>query len=284
MSTSPQVWFVTGASSGFGRAITDHVLRQGNKVIATLRKPEVISDLVERYTPEQLLVLKLDVTKPSEVVDAFARAREVFGRIDVVFNNAGYAVVGELEGTRNDVARGLFETNFWGAVNVSLEAIKFFREVNQPQGGRLLQISSMVGLTAAPGIGFYSATKFALEGFTESLVQELDPKWNIKVSIVAPGPFKTKGVLESATVEPVHPAYTDETLGSAQQRQWFDSKTADGDSEKAAIVLEKLAHLDNPPLRFPIHKVSITLARQKAERVQNETDAYESWSEGVYFE
>ncbi|KAH7884706.1 hypothetical protein F5I97DRAFT_1929545 [Phlebopus sp. FC_14] len=267
MTTLPQVWFITGASSGFGRAMTELLLKKGVKVVATLRKPEVINDLVQQYTSEQLLVVKLDVTQPPQVADAFAKAKEAFGRIDVVFNNA--------------VARSLFETNFWGALNVSTEAVKFFRDVNQPQGGRLLQVSSAVGIVGAAGIGFYCASKFALEGLSESLALELDPKWNIKITIVAPGPFHTDA-LSNVSAEPVHPAYTDESLGSAQQRLFVSKNEQDGDSRKAVAVLEKLSHLENPPLRFSIHKLSIYVARIKGERVQKEADEYEAWSEDVY--
>ncbi|KAH7920232.1 NAD(P)-binding protein [Leucogyrophana mollusca] len=265
-SSSPKVWFITGASSGFGRAMTQLLLEKGDKVVATLRRPEVISDLRAKFSSDRLLIIKLDVTKPNEIQGAFLKAKEAFGRIDVVFNNAGFSAVAEVEGTSSEVARALFETNFWGAVNVTTEAVKFFREVNKPVGGRLLQMSSMVGLTAAPGLGYYSATKFALEAISESLAQELDPKWNIKASI-----------------EPAHPAYADQSLPAQQQRKWFSSNEIDGDISKAVVVMEKLAHLDEPPVRIPLHRLSILLARRKAERVQKETDEYELWSEDVYF-
>lgn len=104
-----------------------------------------------------MLVVKLDVTKPAEIAAAFERAREVFGRIDVVLNNAGYGSLGEIEAQPDDVARGVFEVNFWGAANVSREAVKFFREANKPQGGRLIQITSMAGILGNPGIGYYTA-------------------------------------------------------------------------------------------------------------------------------
>lgn len=135
--------------------MVEYVLSKGDIAVATLRKPEVLNELKAKYAVSKLLVLKLDVTKPNDIVDAFNKAKEVFGRIDVVFNNAGYSVVGEIEGTPEEVARGLFDVTFWGADRVSREAIKFFREVNTPKiGGRLLNTSSMVGLNAFPGIGY----------------------------------------------------------------------------------------------------------------------------------
>ena len=173
MSSETKVWFgeglvikwtilsahqnsVTGCSSGFGLCITEHALQRGDKVVATLRKPEVLSDLAAKY-PESLLVLRLDVTKPVEVTTAFTASREKFGRIDVVVNNAGFGVVAEVEGTTDSSARGVFEVNFWGASHVSREAVRFFREENKPRGGRLLQVSSTAGIRSPAGVVYYCA-------------------------------------------------------------------------------------------------------------------------------
>lgn len=139
--------------------MTELVLAKGDIAVATLRKPEVISDLSSKYTSKQLLVLKLDVSKPAEVVAAFDAAVKAFGRIDVVFNNAGYSVLGEVEAASEQIARGVFDVNFFGAVNVSKEAVRIFRDVNRPQGGRLIQMSSGVVYYEAGAIAFYAATK-----------------------------------------------------------------------------------------------------------------------------
>ncbi|KAH7884668.1 hypothetical protein F5I97DRAFT_2038995 [Phlebopus sp. FC_14] len=226
---APQVWFITGASSGFGRYMTELLLKKRDKVVVTLRKPEVIYDLVQQYTSEQLLVMGVDVTQSSQVADAFDKAKQKYG----------------------EVARSLFETNFWGPVTVSTEADKFFRDVNQPQGGRLLQISSLAAIANLP--------------------------WKGSITIVAPGTFRTD-VLDKNNVEPLHPAYT----ASARQRLYFAKNEIDGDGRKAVAVMEKLTHLENPPLRFPIHKGSIAFSRLKAGRIQKEADEYEGWSEDVY--
>ncbi len=152
---------VTGASSGFGRSMVEYVLRKGDIAVATLRKPEVLTDLKTKYPSTHLLVLRLDVTIPQEITDAFEKTREVFGRIDVVFNNAGYPLIGEVEGTPEDAARSLFEVTFWGADRVGREAIKLFREINKPgMGGRLLNVTSSIGFNAGPGLGYYSASKY----------------------------------------------------------------------------------------------------------------------------
>ena len=149
---------MTGASSGLGRAVVEHVLEQGDSVVATLRKPQDVSDLMLKYPEDQLFVVKLDVVVPSDITAAFAKAIEKFSRVDVVYNNAGYASIGEVEGTPDGMARDMFEVNFWGSTNVAREAVRVFRDVNAPRGGRLLQVSSMVGLQPIVGLGFYSAT------------------------------------------------------------------------------------------------------------------------------
>lgn len=133
---------VTGASSGFGREMTELVLKKGNIAVATARKPET-----------------LDVSKSQEIKEVFVQISETFGRLDVVFNNAGYAFLGEVEATPEDAARAMSDTNFWGATNISREAVKFSREMNKPIGGRLVVNSSEAGFHAMPGLGFYSSSK-----------------------------------------------------------------------------------------------------------------------------
>ena len=152
---------VTGASTGFGRSIAELVLRKGEIAIATARRPETLSSLTAQYPSNRLLAIRLDVTQPQDIAAAFAQAKDTFGRIDVVVNNAAIAVMGEVEAHDSDEGpvRALFETNFWGAAKVTSEAVRFFREVNDPIGGRLLQISSITGLIGGPGLGYYSASK-----------------------------------------------------------------------------------------------------------------------------
>ena len=150
---------VTGASSGFGRTMTEIVLKNGDIAVATLRTPAALDPLVALYPATQLLVLQLDVNDHDAVVHAFARAQEAFGRIDVVFNNAGRGLVGDMEITPHEAARALFDVNFWSAAAVTREAIRVFREVNQPRGGRLLQMSSVTGIAGTPCASFYSASK-----------------------------------------------------------------------------------------------------------------------------
>lgn len=150
---------VTGTSSGIGRTTTEYLLKQGDIVVATLRKPEVLAELQRQYPADKLLVLKLDVSKPEDVSNAFVKAKEAFGRIDVVFNNAGYGILAEVEAGDEGVARSMFDTNFWGAITVSKEAVKFFRDINEPSGGRLIVNSSYAAMQSNALFSFYSASK-----------------------------------------------------------------------------------------------------------------------------
>ncbi|KAI6044751.1 hypothetical protein EDC04DRAFT_2889430 [Pisolithus marmoratus] len=282
MISVPKVWFITGCSSGFGLATTELALQKGDKVVATLRKPPVLADLAAKY-PETLLLLKLDVTQPEEVKSAFAVAHERFGRIDVVLSNAGYGIVSEIEGTSEKNARGIFETNFWGASYVCREAVKFFREENQPAGGRLIQVSSVSGVVSFPGSAWYCASKFAIEALAEALATEVSPKWNIKVTIVEPGPFRTNCPTTNMVTEPVHPAYNDPALPCMQFRDMMSNTDAKftGDPIKFAEAIYKLVYLEDPPLRLPLHHLAVEAIRGKGRHLIDTTDTWASWSEDV---
>ncbi|KAH7924106.1 NAD(P)-binding protein [Leucogyrophana mollusca] len=284
--SSPKVWLITGASTGFGRSVTEFALQQGDIAVATLRKPDVLSDLVDRYPRDRLLVVKLDVTKQADIDAAFAQAKSVFGRVDFVLNNAGFGIVAEIEGTRDKTARDVFEVNFWGAANVSREAVRFFREENSPAGGRLLQMSSLSGIESTPGVGYYCASKFALEGLSEGLSRELDPSWNIKIIILEPGPFRTNAPVENAVIEPLHPAYRNPSLPTAAWRNVFPNVKPyfNGDPDKFAAAVYRVAYLEDPPLRLPIHEASLASLRKKGRELLAAADKYESWSEGVIFQ
>lgn len=138
--------------------MTELVLSRGEIVVATLRNPDVLADLKIKFPATRLLVLKVDVSVPADITAAFAEVKNTFGRLDVVFNNAGYPIVSEVEAEQAAEARALFDVNFWGAVKVSTEAVKFFRDVNKPMGGRLLTVSALVGMCGHPGMGYYSAS------------------------------------------------------------------------------------------------------------------------------
>ncbi|KAJ7058835.1 NAD(P)-binding protein [Mycena amicta] len=280
--TDTQFSTVIGASSGFGRATAETALRMNEKVVGVCRHPEDLNDLA-KANPESFIAVKCDVTKQEDVLAAFASAIEKFWRVDVVLNSAGTAMLAELEASPDDAARALFDVNFWGALTVSREAVRVFRDVNPGGvGGRLLNITSGVGFSGMPLCGIYAASKHAVEGFTESLAREVDPAWNIKISIIGPGGFKT-GMHNDRTLNfPAPPAYDKHGLPSRLVRQWFeDGSGIRGDPVAAAEAFFKFSLLDAPPMRWAVGKDAIDSARTKIKTVAEETDAYESWSEGL---
>ncbi|KZT04633.1 NAD(P)-binding protein [Laetiporus sulphureus 93-53] len=270
---------VTGASSGFGRHLTELVLQHGDIAIATLRTPSALADLATYYSPNKLLVLRLDVTKPHEISDAFARACSAFGRVDVVFNNAGYGVMSEVEGAPDDTVRAMFEVNFWGAVNVSREAVRIFREVNAPPGGRLLQVSSAGGIQGFSALGFYSASKFAIEGISEALAAELRPEWNIKVSIFELGAFRTNAGKNMVRTAP-HPAYIDPEKRLAIARAYLQvNPPMPSDTSKGTRAIYALAAMAEPPLHVPLGKDAVKVVKAKAETLAQCAEDCAPWSE-----
>ncbi|KAH9843762.1 uncharacterized protein C8Q71DRAFT_12792 [Rhodofomes roseus] len=272
-----KVWLITGSSTGFGRAMTEHVLASGDIAVATLRSPEVLAELASKYSKDRLLVLKLDVSKSQEIKDAFAAAVEKFGRIDVVYNNAAIPIFGEAEAVPEDTARAMFDVNLWGAINVSKEAVRVMREVNKPAGGHLLQVSSIAGFTAIPGMSYYCASKSGLIAFSEALSREVDPAWNIRVTIVEPGAFRTAGPTALVRVASL-PAY--ETVMAAPRKSIeVDVLSVMQDPAKGVEILYKIAALPDPPLFLPLGKDAIALAKAKYAQMVESTAAVTSWSD-----
>ncbi|KAI0775563.1 NAD-P-binding protein [Trametes elegans] len=277
----PRIWFITGASSGFGRLLTEIILEKGEIAIATSRRPNALDALTSKYPKERLLTPRVDVNNPAEIAAAFAQAQVAFGRIDIVVNNAAYGVLGEVESVREEDARAMFETNFWGAMHVTREAVRFFREVNGPSvGGRLLQVSSITGITGGPNLGFYSATKSALEGLTESLAAEIDPAWNIKITLIEPAGFSTGGQ-DKVSWGPPHPAYSNPELPGTKMRAGFAQYGGGLDARQGAEVLYRIAAVEDLPLHFPLGDRAILHTRKKAQALLADTEKTESWSAGI---
>ncbi|KAF5322445.1 hypothetical protein D9619_000101 [Psilocybe cf. subviscida] len=288
-----KVWFVTGSSSGIGRAVVEYALSQGSKVVATCRKPDDLSDLLKKYGPSQLLVVKLDVSNASEIVAAFQRALEVFSRVDVVYNNAAYAIFSEIEGTPDDVARKEFDVNFWGAVNVSREAVRVFRDVNSPPGGRLLQASSVASIKTNVGLGFYAATKSALENLSESLQLEVHPSWNIKVTVLQFGGVLTRVFDEgspSTLVVPPHPAYNNpDDVMYKLRTQWDGISKAPlqsmlSDPKKVAREVFDIAGNQSVGFRVLLGQDTLMVAKDKLKELQEIVEEGERFSADLKFD
>ncbi|KAG9220046.1 hypothetical protein CCMSSC00406_0007906 [Pleurotus cornucopiae] len=284
---APRVWLITGASSGFGRAMTDLVLREGETVVATARSPHTLDDLITTHSANQLLVLKCDVTIPEDILSAFRGAYDKFGRCDVVFNNAGCALVAEWENADQDeLAKNVFDVNFWGAARVSREAVRVFRDLNPAgEGGLLLTSGSLTGQLDSPGAAIYSASKHALDGLTAALAKEIDPKWNIKICIIEPSMFKTR-IFEKGglPVFPPHPAYENPDLPTQKLRRGVAALAGPfGDPRKGVERIYQLSKLERSeiPLRLPFGKPAVPGILKHYENVTQEIQKFESLSEGL---
>jgi NAD(P)-dependent dehydrogenase (short-subunit alcohol dehydrogenase family) len=265
-----KVWFITGTSSGFGRALAEEVLAKGERVVATARKPEVLRDLIEQY-PETARAVRLDVTNLEEVKSAIREAVREFGRIDVLVNNAGYALVGAIEEAGGEQIKRQFDTNVFGVLNVTREALPILRE---QQSGHIVNIGSVVGFTAFASFGYYSATKFALEGLSEALAAEVAPH-GIKTTIVEPGPFHTGYNSRGAL------AYGDNLLpevypSTEEMTKIFshNDSPAVGDPVKAVQVIIEAVEAENPPFRLPLGLPAFEGIEAKLERVKQEISVW----------
>lgn len=263
-----KVWFITGASRGFGRIWTEAALKRGDKVAATARKLESISDLVEKYG-DNVLTLELDVTKADQAKSAVEQAYAHFGRLDIVLNNAGYSLVGTIEEASADDVRALYETNIIGPLAVIQAALPLLR---QQGGGHILGTSSGLGHVTLPVIGYYCSSKWAFEAIHESLAAEV-AAFGIKVTIIEPGAYATEfGSQESLKFAAGLDIYTD-----------FKAKFVDGlknsergDPEATPDAIFKIVDTENPPLRLFLGSHNLPWVRKAyAERLAT----WEEWED-----
>jgi len=274
-----RVWLVTGTSSGIGRSLVEVLLAAGDRVVATTRKASSLSSLTAAFSAEKLLVLELDLSSNDDVIAAFQKIKTHFGRCDVVVNNAGYGLSGEIEAITDEQAKDQFEVNFWGPVRICREAVRFFREDNPAKaGGRILNISSAGGFSGNPTLAFYSASKFALEGFSESLSKELPSEWNIKVTIIEPGGVRTDWNKGSMVRVASHPAYTGAQAPSTLFRHMVDDLESTNDPVNAARAIIAVSNVEDPPLRLPLGPDSLHVVRFKCETVLKDAKDWEALS------
>jgi NAD(P)-dependent dehydrogenase (short-subunit alcohol dehydrogenase family) len=242
-----QVWFVTGSSRGFGRALVRAALEAGDLVAATARRPEQLTDLVAEHG-DRIHPIALDVTDAQAARSAIAEARDRFGRLDVIVNNAGYANVSPIETTEDQDFRTQFETNFWGVYNVSKAAIPVLRE---QASGLVMQFSSIGGrVGGSPGIASYQAAKFAIDGFSRVLRAETAP-FGVKVMVVEPSGFKTDWAGSSMIVRDVPEPYA-ATVGAMNTRMRQNPDGPAGDPVRAAEILVRVAKRRDIPYHLPL--------------------------------
>lgn len=274
-----RVWFVTGASKGFGLKLVEQLLQQGHRVAATSRN---VAELLQAVGTEStsFLPLEVDLTTEASVREAIQATIEQFGRIDVVVNNAGYAQLGALEELTDEETRENFQVNVFGTLNVIRQVMP---QLRKQQSGHILNFSSIAGIVGSfPGWGVYCATKFAVEGLSEALAAEVAP-FGIKVTVVAPGYFRTN-FLKSGSVKLAEDKIAD-YISVRQSEAYHDQlqrdNTQPGDPQKLAAALIQIAAEANPPLHLLLGEDAYGLADQKIKGLQADMDRWKELSQST---
>ena len=272
------VWFITGCSTGFGRELAKQLLENGYRVVVTARDAGKVQDLVE-INRENALALALDVTEEAQVRDAVAKAESHFGAIDVLVNNAGFGYFGAIEESEEKEVRAMFEANFWGLAAMTRAVLPKMRT---RQSGTIVNISSIGGFVGFPAVGYYNATKFAVNGFSEALHKEVAPL-GIKVIIVQPSGFRTDWAGRSANEATNTIADYKKTAGKNQDTIRGYSGNQPGDPVRAAQAIIKAVESENPPLWLLLGKAALKGARSKLDDLKADFDAWAETSDGADF-
>ncbi|WP_044211702.1 oxidoreductase [Flammeovirga sp. OC4] len=276
--TSKRVWLITGISSGLGKALATEVMQEGDFVIGTFRQQSQTDQFNIEYK-DKGFGITLDITNTSKVTEAVDFVLSQFGKVDVLVNNAGVGFVGAIEETSLEETREVVEANFFGALHLTQLVLPSMRKV---QKGHIVQISSHGGIKAFAGFGIYNASKFALEGFSEALAQEVLP-FGIKVSIVEPGPFRTnfagKGLkIAKKTIEDY-----DTTSGAFKAKLKGVDGKQEGDPIKASKAIIDLVNSEQPSLRLPLGKTALMTINMKLESVKSDLEKHrEVASEAIF--
>ena len=273
-----RVWLITGCSTGFGRELAKHVLESGNKAAVTARNPEDIQDIVDGNN-ENAIALKLDVTKEEEIKAAVADTIAKFGRIDVLVNNAGIGYFGAVEESEDEAVRKMFEINVFGLARMTQEVLPVMRK---QKSGHVVNIASIGGLRSFPAVGFYNATKYAVDGLSEALAKET-AHLGIKVTIVCPSGFRTDWAGRSAEDSPIKIEDYANTAGQNKSTIRGNSGSQAGDPARAAKAIVKAVDSEHPPLRLLLGVAALTGARAKLEELKKDFDAWEETTVGADF-
>lgn len=267
------VWFITGASRGFGLEIARAALKRGDRVVATARSPIVVEQALG--ASERLLAVELDVTDDWQIDTAVKAALERFGRIDILVNNAGRGLLGAVEESSADEIRAVYALNIDGLLAVTRAVLPSMRA---QRFGRVLNISSVGGVRALPGFGVYSSTKFAVEGLSEALHDELLPL-GIRVMIVEPGVFRTD-FLDSQSLVRTKRQIRDYDLSVGVMREWAQTNNhaQPGDPVKGAAVIVEVATLDEPPFRLQLGSDCVARIESKLSDMHRELEAWRKWA------
>lgn len=272
------VWFITGCSTGFGRELARLVLERGWNAVITARDAEKVKDIAEGYENSSL-VLSLDVTNKDQVASAVAKAEETFGKIDVLVNNAGYGYFSSIEEGEEDKIRAQFETNVFGLINVIQAVLPGMREKRH---GHIVNFSSIGGLVAFMATGYYHATKFAVEGLSESLSKEVAPL-GIKVLLVEPGPFRTDWAGRSTSRTETQIADYKETIGTRMDVSLNGSGKQVGDPVRGCEAIISAVEAKDHHLRLLLGQMAFDGANGKLDELKGNFDAWKDLTIGADF-
>jgi NAD(P)-dependent dehydrogenase (short-subunit alcohol dehydrogenase family) len=271
MNRDNPVWFITGCSTGFGRELAKLVLARGWRAVVTARDASKVADIAAGHD-DRALILPLDVTRRAQIDEVVAQAKQRFGRIDALVNNAGYGYLAAIEEGEDEAVRAMFETNVFGLVDMTKAVLPIMREQGS---GLIVNISSIGGITSFAATGYYHGTKYAVEGISESLAIEVKPL-GIDVLIVEPGPFRTNwagpSIKQSATRINAYAS----TAGERRKQTETRSGSQAGDPVRGAQAIIDAALSDTPPLRLLLGRTALELARKKLDLLRNDFDTWES--------
>jgi NAD(P)-dependent dehydrogenase (short-subunit alcohol dehydrogenase family) len=278
MGNDKRTWFITGASTGFGRLLAEELLKRGERVAATARDAAKVEDLARQY-PETARAFALDVTMPAQIEAVAKEAIKEFGHIDVLVNNAGYGVNGAIEEVSEEEFEPMFQTNIYGLIRTTRVFLPQFRE---RRSGHIFNFSSIGGLIGGAGWGFYNTTKFAVEGFSEALAAEMKPL-GVHVTVIEPGPFRTDFLGRSGKVAQKEiPEYA-QTAGKAREYMTANAGKQPGDPQKAVEAIIAVADSPEPPVHLILGKIALKRFRDKLSAWDKEIAAWESVTAGADF-
>jgi NAD(P)-dependent dehydrogenase (short-subunit alcohol dehydrogenase family) len=269
-------WLITGCSTGFGRALALEALAQGHHVAIASRNIKDVSDIIEKY-PYLALAVTLDVTIKQQITDAVKLTIEKFGSIDVLVNNAGVGYFGAVEESEDDEVRKMFDINVFGLANMIQKVLPFMRK---QKSGHILNVASIGGLRSFPGVGYYNATKYAVDGLSEALYKEVAPL-GIKVTIIAPSGFRTDWAGRSANDTQIkiddYELTARKNMGDIRK----SSGNQPGDPVRAAKAMIMITEVENPPLRLLLGAGALKGARLKIEELKHDFETWADVSEGA---
>ena len=279
MIDNNSVWMITGSSSGLGRELAEKVLEHGYRAVVTARKPDAVGDLVARYS-DRAIAVGLDVTQAGDIRSALKAAYERFGQIDVLVNNAGYGYIGAIEEGEDAEIRAQFDTNVHGVIALVQAVLPGMRHRAK---GHIVNVSSIGGLTTFPNVGYYHASKYALEGLSQTLAKEMAP-FGIGVTVVEPGAFRTDFRGRSMRQSSIRLPEFAETLGKQRDALLNSHGKQQNDPAKGALAIIEALKAKQPPLHLLLGADALDLARKQLAAMAKDFDAWETLTRSTVFD